>query len=218
MATYIHLFTFFIKVCKAWEGHVTASCSTKRVVPLLKLLGADKVVSYSNDPENVCEEAFDDTSKFDLGLITLESEDSSLTEAFVKSYCKAVFKTSSQRRIASDGYGSFRKWMLSYYRSLFKSNYHSLDCRPLDYFSKLVQSGKLRKWDIYIGTIDSTKLLKARDSPFCFSEPVLDSAYAYEQAEEAFQATATTSTVGKIIITFGLRGQNVKSSAQSIKK
>ena len=51
-----------------------------------------------------------------------------------------------------------------------------------------------------------------------FSEPVLDSAYAYEQAEEAFQATATTSTVGKIIITFGLRGQNVKSSAQSIKK
>ena len=58
----------------------------------------------------------------------------------------------------------------------------------------------------------------SRDSPFCFSEPVLDSAYAYEQAEEAFQATATTSTVGKIIITFGLRGQNVKSSAQSIKK
>ena len=147
-----------------------------------------------------------------------KSEDSSLTEAFVRSYCRAVFKTSSQRRIASDGYGSFRKWMLSYYRSLFKSNYHSLDCRPLDYFSKLVQSGKLRKWDIYIGTIDSTKLLKARDSPFCFSEPVLDSAYAYEQAEEAFQATATTSTVGKIIITFGLRGQNVKSSAQSIKK
>ena len=148
MGTHIYSFTFFIKVCKAWEGHVTASCSTKRVVPLLKLLGADKVVSYSNDPEeaeNVCEEAFDDTSKFDLGLITLESEDSSLTEAFVKSYCKAVFKTSSQRRIASDGYGSFRKWLLSYYRSLFKSNYHSLDCRPLDYFSKLVQSGKLRK-------------------------------------------------------------------------
>ena len=29
-----------------------------------------------------------------------KSEDSSLTEAFVRSYCRAVFKTSSQRRIA----------------------------------------------------------------------------------------------------------------------
>ena len=84
--------------------------------------------------------------------------------------------------------------MLSWWRCMWSSNYHYLDVRPLDHFAQLVQSGKL--------------------------QPVLDSAYAYEQAEEAFQATASTSTVGKIIVTFGLRGyrEATKSNGHTLKK
>ena len=184
-------------MCKAWEGKVTACCS-KRVVPLAKLLGADHIVTLPHDPEEaelICDETFQELSySYDLCILTLE--DSTLSEYFAQQFCHSVVKTNSPRRLASDGYGMARGWLLSWWRScwFWNSQYHYLNVRPLDHFAQLVQEGKL--------------------------QPVLDSAYAYEQAEEAFQATASTSTVGKIIVTFGLRGyrESARSNGHHLKK
>ena len=179
-------------MCKAWEGKVTACCS-ERVVPLAKLLGAEQIVALPHDPEEaemICEEKFQELSySYDLCILTLE--DSTLSDYFCQQFCHSVVKTNSARRLASDGYGMARGWLLSWWRSFsfWSSQYHYLNVRPLDHFAQLVQEGKL--------------------------QPVLDSAYAYEQAEEAFQATASTSTVGKIIITFGLRGYREPTRSDS---
>ena len=168
-----------IQLAKAWKGHVTA-CVTARVVPLVKLLGADRVISLPHDPERaeaMCEEAFAN-DYFDYCLITTQDW---ISEAFCSEISNKVIKSYSPRRIASDGYGFFRTALLSYWRKIWRSKYQDLDTSKLEMFKQLVEAGKL--------------------------QPVLDSQYAYEQSEEAFQSTATTSSVGKKIITFGLRGQ-----------
>ena len=132
-----------------------------------------------------CKEIFEsEESLFDLCLIT--SEDSLLSEDFCQEYCDSLVKSCSERRLDSDAYGWIRRYFLHYWRSIWSSVYHKLDIKPLEYFKKLVDTGKL--------------------------QPVLDSAYAYEQAEEAFQATATTSNIGKTIVTFGLRGHAEQSN------
>jgi len=174
-----------LQVAKAWQGHVTV-CVHHRVSPLVTLLGADQVISLPHDPEKAeikCKDIFNsEDSLFDLCIIT--SEDSLLSEEFCQEYSDILVKSCSERRLASDAYGWFRRKLLYYWRKLvWSSTYHKLDVKPLDYFKKLVDTGKL--------------------------QPVLDSAYAYEQAEEAFQATATTSNIGKTIVTFGLRGHMV---------
>jgi hypothetical protein len=165
-------------------GHVTV-CVHHRVSPLVTLLGAHQVISLPHDPEKAeikCKEIFDsEDSLFDLCIMT--SEDSLLSEDFCQDYCELLVKSCSERRLDSDAYGWFRRIFLYYWRLVWTSVYHRLDVKPLEYFKKLVDTGKL--------------------------QPVLDSAYAYEQAEEAFQATATTSNIGKTIVTFGLRGHVV---------
>lgn len=181
-----------MKVAKAWEGRVTA-CVNHNATPLAKLLGADRVISLPHDPEKAeerCLEAFAQEKRpFDLCLITLE--DSTLGESFCSEFSKKVVKSCSHSRLASDAYGLIRRHFLSYWRSIWTSDLHFLNVQPLDHFADLVESGKL--------------------------QPVLDSAYAYEQAEEAFQATATTSAVGKTIITFGLRGHRDAVTTQNAK-
>lgn len=160
-------------------------CVHHRVSPLVTLLGAHQVISLPHDPEKAeikCKEIFDsEDSLFDLCIMT--SEDSLLSEDFCQDYCELLVKSCSERRLDSDAYGWFRRIFLYYWRLVWTSVYHRLDVKPLEYFKKLVDTGKL--------------------------QPVLDSAYAYEQAEEAFQATATTSNIGKTIVTFGLRGHVV---------
>jgi NADPH:quinone reductase-like Zn-dependent oxidoreductase len=164
---------------------------------LARLLGADRIISLSHDieAEDKCREAFetDDVfdnvyAVFDLCIITME--DSSLSEDFCDQFSHKVVKTCNNRRLASDTYGLFRRWIFSYWRSL-SSPYHFLDVKPLDHLVQLVEDGKL--------------------------QPVLDSAYAFEQAEEAFQATASAATVGKTIITFGLRGHREVTNNSSVK-
>jgi len=173
-----------LQVAKEWQGHVTV-CVHHRVSPLVTLLGAHQVISLPHDPEKAeikCKEIFDsEDSLFDLCIMT--SEDSLLSEEFCQDYCELLVKSCSERRLDSDAYGWFRRRFLYYWRLVWTSVYHRLDVKPLEYFKKLVDTGKL--------------------------QPVLDSAYAYEQAEEAFQATATTSNIGKTIVTFGLRGHVV---------
>ena len=176
-----------VQLAKAWKGHVTV-CVSQRVAPLMKLLGADRVVPLPHDPERaeaLCEESFAD-DYFDFCLLTTQDW---ISEAFCAEISNKVIKSYSPRRIASDGYGFFRRSLLSYWRAIWRSKYQALDLTPLDYFKQLVETGKL--------------------------QPVLDSAYAYEQSEEAFQATATTSNVGKTIITFGLRGQHQRDHSRN---
>ena len=171
-----------IQLAKAWEGYVTA-CVHHRVSPLAKLLGANCVIPIQHDPDGAeakCRDLFEaEDCFFDVCIIT--AEDSSLTESFCREFSGIVLRTAGERRLPSDGYGFLRRRLLYYWRWLWPSNnYHRLDIKPLDHFKQLVETNKL--------------------------QPVLDSAYAYEQAEEAFHATATTSNIGKTIITFGLRG------------
>ena len=150
--------------------------------PLAKQLGADRVISLPHDPEKAelrCHDIFNDEENFfDFCLIT--SEDSALSEEFCQEFSNSVLKSCRERHLASDGYGFIRRKILYFWRSMWTSRYHTLNVQPLNHFKQLVEQGKL--------------------------QPVLDSAYAYEQAEEAFQATATTSNIGKTIVTFGLRG------------
>ena len=175
-----------VQVAKAWGAHVTA-CAHHSVTPLMKLLGADRVISLPHDPEKAeirCQEAFDDEDDFDFCLVT--TEDSLLSDNFCSEISHKVLKSCGPRRLSSDGYGIFRRTILRMWRKVWPSSLQYLDMQPLDHFKQLIEAGKL--------------------------QPVLDSAFAYEQSEEAFQATATNANVGKTIITFGLRGQSSKIS------
>ena len=173
-----------IQIVKAWGGRVV-TCAPYRTSHLLQLLKADRIValSHDQDAEERCRTILDEEEAIDLVLLT--SPDSSLSETFCQDYCDLVLKTYSEARLGTDGYGFFRNWMLSYWR-LFSRPHHRLDTRPLDHLASLVEQKKL--------------------------QPVLHAAFAFEQSEEAFQATATTATVGKTIITFGLRQKNNATS------
>ena len=81
--------------------------------------------------------------------------------------------------IASDSYGFLRRPLFYMWRKYFYAPYHSLDATPLDYLKQMVERGEL--------------------------QPVLDSTYSMEAAEEAFQNTASQSTIGKTVINLTTR-------------
>ena len=127
-----------IQLAKAWKAHVTA-CVSPRVGPLAKLLGADRVITLSLDERT--EEALSD-DYFDFCLMTCE--DSLISETFCCEISNTVLKSYTPRRIPSDGYGFFRRWLLSYWRAIWPSEYQLLNVQPLNHLKQLVEAGKLQ--------------------------------------------------------------------------
>lgn len=166
-----------IQVVKAWGGRVV-TCVPYRVAPLVHKLGADRIIPVTPDvdAEDKSRNILHDESPFDLCIMT--TQDSMLSEPFCQQYSDKMVQTFEPQTLNTDCYGFIRRYLLSYLRVLSKPH-HYLDVSPLDHLAKMVDKGQL--------------------------QPVLDSAYAFEQAEEAFQATATQATIGKTIVTFGAR-------------
>lgn len=173
-------------MAKHWQAAHITTCVHHRVSPLAKHLGADRVISLPHHPEDAeirCRDLLESEDNFfDVCIIT--SEDSSLSQEFCAEFSNILVKSSCERRLSSDAYGFMRRFLLHKWRKVYLSCHHKFDGKILDHFKHMVDNGKL--------------------------QPVLDSAYAYEQAEEAFQCTATTPNVGKTIVTFGLRGHQLQ--------
>ena len=153
------------------------------------MLGSHQVVvvEHEEPSERACIELTQQT--FDAILLTCNEQNGAiLSKRFCYRYLNTnnvtkVVEAATPNRIPSDTYGTLRRnFMLPVYRRLFNSPYRY--SKKMDLYSKTILD-ELKQ------LVDSGKV-----------QPVLDSTCDVTKCEDAFQRTATRSTIGKAVVTF----------------
>ena len=178
-----------IQLVRSWGGAVVSVVGHRQVVPLAKMLGSHQVVvvEHEEPSERSCIELTQQT--FDAILLTCNEQNGAiLSKRFCYRYLNTnnvtkVVEAATPNRIPSDTYGTLRRnFMLPVYRRLFNSPYRY--SKKMDLYSKTILD-ELKQ------LVDSGKV-----------QPVLDSTCDLTKCEDAFQRTATRSTIGKAVVTF----------------
>ena len=179
-----------VQLVRSWGASVISVVSHRQVVPLAKMLGSHQVIVVENEDstESVQHELRGQT--LDAVLITCnEQEGGSLSRKFCETYINfengqmKIVAAATPNRIPSDIYGFLRRNFIFPIVKRFATSPYVYSKRN-DLYSKTILD-ELKQ------LIDCGKV-----------QPVLDSTSSVGKCDDAFQRTASRTTIGKAVITF----------------